>query len=459
MPRHGRAALLRLAGWFEEAGADRADDLARAAYALHPALHVEGRVDESIAATTGWWQAEADRSAVVEHPGTRPPAPVRDHRAQQARLRDAAESSAHWRRAGASQIRALLTEPTGDRAHVDLSGAGMEVLMELLTAALGAGDAARSSTSAGDLEFSLRLHVVSAPGAEVTVQGEGGDLTLEGVRLCVTPYEQHVLDLSGSAEPGDGAAFGFGRPRGASAAEAPAPAVTPGSDEPETPETPETPVPSAPAASSDATAPSDADGSAGSRADVLVGTRDDDLLGSASGALSDEDPLGPASDVPADDDRLGPASDVPGDDDLLGPASGAPADDDLLGSAPGAPAEDDLLGPVSEASAEDDLLGSASEAPAEPAGGGFAELAGAVAEALALARAEEESESEPRSAHQPELRAARPGDETAEGPDEDPASTDSLAEPDRDRHPDPNTETTGPIDLSAIRDGERSAWG
>ncbi|MEE2044044.1 DUF2397 family protein, partial [Nocardiopsis tropica] len=108
-PRHGRAALLRLASWFEEAGPDRADALATAAYGLHPALHLEGQTDEGVAATTSWWQAAPDRSTVTEHPGSRLPEPVRDHRAQQARLRDAAESSAHWRRAGASQIRALLT--------------------------------------------------------------------------------------------------------------------------------------------------------------------------------------------------------------------------------------------------------------------------------------------------------------------------------------------------------------
>ena len=193
MPRHGRAALLRLATWIEEAEPDRADALATAAFALHPARHLEGRVDDTVAATTSWWHSEADRSTVTEHPGTRPPEPVRDHRAQQARLRDAAESSAHWRRAGAEQIRSLLTEPTADRARLDLSGAGMEVLMELLTAALGSGDASRRPTSAGDLEFGLRLHVHASPGAELTIRGEGGDLTLEGLSLCVTSYEQHAV--------------------------------------------------------------------------------------------------------------------------------------------------------------------------------------------------------------------------------------------------------------------------
>ncbi|MGW8437037.1 DUF2397 family protein [Nocardiopsis sp. NPDC055879] len=195
VPRHGRAALLRLAGWFEEAEPDRAEALATAAFALHPARHLEGRVDDSVAATTSWWQGEPDRSTITEHPGARPPEPVRDHRAQQARLRDAAESSAHWRRAGADQIRSLLAEPTGDDARLDLSGAGMEVLMELLTAALGSGDASRRPTSAGDLEFGLRLHVIAAPGAEVTARGEGGDLSLEGLRLCVTPYGQHFIDV------------------------------------------------------------------------------------------------------------------------------------------------------------------------------------------------------------------------------------------------------------------------
>ncbi|WP_019610081.1 DUF2397 family protein [Nocardiopsis sp. CNS-639] len=221
-PRHGRASLLRLAAWFEESDPDRADALAAASYALHPALHLEGRVDEGVAATTSWWQADADRSTVTEHPGARPPEPVSDHRAQQARLRDAAESSAHWRRAGAAQIRSLLTEPTGRRARLDLSGAGMEVLMELLTAALGSGDASRRPTSAGDLEFALRLHVVAAPGADVTIRGEGGELTLEGLRLLVTPYEQHSpgdLDPLPEEPEEDGAdPLAAGAPEGGDAA-------------------------------------------------------------------------------------------------------------------------------------------------------------------------------------------------------------------------------------------------
>ncbi|MFI6577722.1 DUF2397 family protein [Nocardiopsis sp. NPDC050513] len=229
VPRHGRAALLRLASWFEDADPDRAEALATAAYGLHSDLRLAGRADDGVAATTSWWHADPDRSAVTERPGTRPPEPVRDHREQRARLRDAAESSAHWRRAGASQIRALLAEPTGRRARLDLSGPGMEVLMELLTAALGSGDASRRPTSAGDLEFALRLHVFSEPGAEVTVLGEGGELTLEGLRLCVTPYDQHVLELPAAPEAAPPPAAPLTEP-GPSAAPEP-----PGAEEPSEP--------------------------------------------------------------------------------------------------------------------------------------------------------------------------------------------------------------------------------
>lgn len=318
--------------------------------------------------------------------------------------------------------------------------------MELLTAALGAGDAARRSTSAGDLEFSLRLHVVSAPGAEVTVQGEGGDLTLEGVRLCVTPYEQHELDLPESAGSGDGAPFGLGRPRGTTVADRQS---------------------------------SEGRGAAGPATDLPADPRHE--------APADSRHEAPAE--PAADPSARPAPDSPPESESESESvPGAPSgsDADVLAG----PGGDDLLGPVSGTSADP----AHSTDPAES--GGFAELAGAVAEALTLARADEET-AEPEEPEQPaapdkptdpaapEEPAAAPGDddgvppsaraplgrrharpegapsddESADSPVGDPGTSDSLAEPDRDPHLDPNTETTGPIDLSAIRDGERSAWG
>ncbi|WP_026119479.1 DUF2397 family protein [Nocardiopsis ganjiahuensis] len=298
VPRHGRAALLRLAAWFEESGPDRADALATAAFALHPARHLEGRVDDSVAATTSWWQSEPDRSTVTEHPGTRLPEPVRDHRAQQARLRDAAESSAHWRRAGAEQVRSLLTEPTGDRARLDLSGAGMEVLMELLTAALGSGDATRRPTSAGDLEFGLRLHVHAAPGAEVTVRGEGGDLTLEGLRLCVTSYEQHTAPRP-MAAPGVAARSALDSTRPVTA---PPPAADPEpvSDPVADPE----PVSDAGSVAGPGPVP---DTAAGSTAPAAPASRTAD----ADGGGSHAEPSSPRSEPPSSDEPGAPASPPP----------------------------------------------------------------------------------------------------------------------------------------------------
>ncbi|WP_415840331.1 DUF2397 family protein, partial [Nocardiopsis gilva] len=115
-------------------------------------------------------------------------APIPDHTDQQARLRDAAESSAHWRRTAAQELRRVLAEPTGDNARPHLSGLALEVLMELLTATLSAGDATLSPVSAGDLELGIRLHIRSAPTARITLRGADGDLTLEGLRMQITAY-------------------------------------------------------------------------------------------------------------------------------------------------------------------------------------------------------------------------------------------------------------------------------
>ncbi|WP_017610220.1 DUF2397 family protein [Nocardiopsis xinjiangensis] len=283
-PRHGRAALLRLAAWFEEAEPDRAHALASAAYTLDPARHLHGRVDGTVTATTSWWQADPDHSTVVERPGNRRPEPVRDHRAQQARLRDAAESSAHWRRDGAEQIRSLLTEPTGRDAQLALTGAGMEVLTELLTAALAVGDADGRRTSAGDLEFGLRLHVLPSTGARVTVSGEGGDLALQDLRLYVTPYEQ--------ADPGP--------LPGIAPAEEPAPSEVPeAADEASVPDA--EPVPSE--------VPEAPDQVSGSSEDP--GRATDPSAGSIAGDDPDQEASTSLADgAPATDTLPGPAPDI-----------------------------------------------------------------------------------------------------------------------------------------------------
>lgn len=151
VPRHGRAALLRLASWFEAAETDTAHELFTAAFAVHPARHLGGTGEDAVAATTSWWDAPLARTA-------------------------------------AQELRRVLAEPTGDNARPHLSGLALEVLMELLTATLSAGDATLSPVSAGDLELGIRLHIRSAPTARITLRGADGDLTLEGLRMQITAY-------------------------------------------------------------------------------------------------------------------------------------------------------------------------------------------------------------------------------------------------------------------------------
>ncbi|MFC3517766.1 DUF2397 family protein [Streptomonospora nanhaiensis] len=188
VPRHGRAALLRLAAWFEGADTETAHRIYTAAFAAHSATHLGGAGEESVAATTSWWQAPLADIAAARLTSALPADPVRDHTAQRARLRDAAESSAHWRRSAAQEVHRVLAEATGTDSRIRLSSSAMGVLMELLTAALGSGDATRGPVSAGDLELGIRLHVRHDPEAALTLRGSGGDLALDGLRLVVTPF-------------------------------------------------------------------------------------------------------------------------------------------------------------------------------------------------------------------------------------------------------------------------------
>ncbi|PSK92847.1 uncharacterized protein DUF2397 [Murinocardiopsis flavida] len=199
MARHGRAALLRLASWFDAADSASAHEIYTAAFGAHGGHHLGGGVvDDSVHATTSWWDAptavlpSGPRSAV-------PAAAVADYGDQQARLRDAAEAAAHWRRSAAREVRRLLSEPTGDDSRVDLSAAAMEVLMELLTAALGSGDTGAGPVSAGDLELDVRLHVSRDPDARLTLSRSAGALVLAELRLRATGYAE--TDAGGARGP------------------------------------------------------------------------------------------------------------------------------------------------------------------------------------------------------------------------------------------------------------------
>nr|WP_255429958.1 DUF2397 family protein [Streptomonospora sp. PA3] len=180
---------MRLAAWFEEADPRAAHEICAAAFAVYGATHLGGPCDEPAGATVSWWQAPLASVAAARLASALPAEPARDHSAQRSRLRDAAESSAHWRRSAAQELRRVLAEPTGDDSRIRLSDPAMEVLMELLTAALGSGDATRRPVSAGDLELGVRLHVRHDPQAAIALRASGGDLNLDGLRLRVTAFD------------------------------------------------------------------------------------------------------------------------------------------------------------------------------------------------------------------------------------------------------------------------------
>ncbi|MDA8368794.1 MAG: DUF2397 family protein [Nocardiopsaceae bacterium] len=206
MPRHGRAALLRLASWFDAADTETAHEIFTAAFGIYGARHLGGLGEETVAATTSWWDAPLAHIAAARLTSALPTACVRFHRDQKARLRDTAESSAHWRRLAAQEIRRVLNGPTEGDSRLHLSNSALDVLMELLTAALGSGDATRGPVAAGDLELDIRLYVRYAPSASIIVRGADGELTLEGLRLQATSFEAAEAAFSGEAETDSGAA-------------------------------------------------------------------------------------------------------------------------------------------------------------------------------------------------------------------------------------------------------------
>ncbi|WP_344973112.1 DUF2397 family protein [Salinactinospora qingdaonensis] len=191
--RRGRAALLRLAAWFDTSDTATAHEVFTAAFAMHAARHLGGAGDTTTAVTTSWWHAPAADTSAAHPAGAAPPAPAQDHSAQQARLRDAAEAAAHWRQSAAQEVRSLLAAPTDDDARLSLSSAALDVLMELLTAALGSGDATAGRVSAGDMELDLRLHVDHAPEATVTLCEPEGELLLQELRMHVTRYDPEAV--------------------------------------------------------------------------------------------------------------------------------------------------------------------------------------------------------------------------------------------------------------------------
>lgn len=188
-----RGALLRLAAWFDSADTATAHSLYTAAFGMSPARHLAISGEESdgtTPVTTSWWRALRAGTDIGQR--TAPPgiAGAEDYSGQRTRLLEDSEASAHWRRTAAREIREELGIPTAETGEtgLNLSDAAFDVLLELLTAALGSGGHQAATHYAGDLDLDLRLRVDHAPEASVTLRRTSGELRFDRLQLRVSPY-------------------------------------------------------------------------------------------------------------------------------------------------------------------------------------------------------------------------------------------------------------------------------
>lgn len=187
-----RRDLLRLAGWLDAAGEDRAADLFTAAFGLYGARHFGIAEDPEavVAATESWWSTPSVTVPVsLRDRGSRATrgraSGVVDRSAQQQALLAAAATAARARTAAAAE----LLSAAGDLSAVRLSTAAMNLLLELLAQALGAGDPASGAAVTVSVDLGLRCEVAGKPDTRLVLRSAGGDFTADGLTVRIVPLE------------------------------------------------------------------------------------------------------------------------------------------------------------------------------------------------------------------------------------------------------------------------------
>jgi uncharacterized protein (TIGR02677 family) len=185
-----RRHFLRLAAWFDAATPDAAHVLYTSAFGLYGARHLgvplDGDVAEALPATTSWWRAPAAPVPVsIRERGDRTPrgrmVRVVDHGAQKERLMAERRRGEQQRQQAVAELLAV-----GDRLdQVRLSGAALQVLLELLGRASAQFGPDLAGASAALVDAQVVLWVLPHAGA-TTVRTHAGDLSVEGFRMVVT---------------------------------------------------------------------------------------------------------------------------------------------------------------------------------------------------------------------------------------------------------------------------------
>ena len=185
-----RRHFLRLATWFDASTPDEAHVLYTSAFALYGARHLgvllDPEIAEALPATTTWWRAPGAPVPVsIRERGDRTPrgrlARLADHGAQKERLVAERRREAEQRERAIAELLAV-----GDRLdEVRLSGAAIQVLLELLAQATARFGPDLAGASAGLVDAGVVLWVEPSD-RTTTLRSALGDLTVDGFRLAVT---------------------------------------------------------------------------------------------------------------------------------------------------------------------------------------------------------------------------------------------------------------------------------
>lgn len=185
-----RRHFVRLAGWFDAATPEEAHVLHTSAFALYSARHLGVQLDpevaEALPATVSWWRAPAAPVPIsIRERGDRNPrgrvVRIADHRAHKEAL------AAERRREAEARARAVaeLVAVGEHLGEARLSGAALQVLLELLARATARLDPDLGAASAGLVDADVDLWLEPAAGT-TTLRSATGDVTLEGFRVAIT---------------------------------------------------------------------------------------------------------------------------------------------------------------------------------------------------------------------------------------------------------------------------------
>ncbi|MGY1836276.1 TIGR02677 family protein [Blastococcus sp. SYSU DS0510] len=187
-----RTDLLRLAGWFAEAGPEEAHRLFAAAFGAYPARHVVLGPEEITGrgageATTSWFDADPVPVPVsLRERGDRAArgrtSRVPDPSAERELLRAEAEADAARDRAAAAELVAA-----GRLVGAQLTPAARDLVLDRLGEMFAAGQDVTEALTWTDDDLGFVLRAEPTPGKATVIAAPDGELHVHGLTLTVVP--------------------------------------------------------------------------------------------------------------------------------------------------------------------------------------------------------------------------------------------------------------------------------